>query len=72
MPLVIYSLGGGHTYTPTHTYTGGMKVISRNQVYRPVAGTPGLKRKILRVTQCQLAKPVTRLTGIDIAYPRPH
>ena len=30
-PLVIYSLGGGHTHTHTHTHTGGMKVISVNQ-----------------------------------------
>ena len=36
MPLVIYSLGGGHTYT------GGMKMISRNQAFQDFK-KPGLK-----------------------------
>ena len=33
MPLVIYGLGGVHTYmhTHTHAYTRTLKVISRNQ-----------------------------------------
>ena len=38
MPLVIYSLGGGHTYT------GGMKVISRNQAFQDFK-KPGLKKQ---------------------------
>ena len=40
-PLVIYSLGSGHTHTHTHTHCQN-EVISRNQA-RSAAGAPGLK-----------------------------
>ena len=52
MPLVIYGLGGVHTYTHTHTHTrihSRTKVIIRNQARRPAAGAPGLKMAELYV-----------------------
>jgi len=39
-PLVINSLGGGHTHTHTHSLQ--TKVILRNQLRQPKAGTPVL------------------------------
>ena len=48
MPLVINSLGGGHTHTNTHTHTHAYRRLHRNNfkkpgARRPAAGAPGLK-----------------------------
>ena len=51
-PLVINSLGRGHTHIPT-VHTGSILV---NQAHRPQAGTPGLKRKSPQQWLWQLSK----------------